>query len=64
MAASPEDLIVAKLEWGVASASNRQLDDVAALLRVGRGTLDLGHVTRWVEALGLQAAWNQVRDQA
>jgi len=62
--ARPEDLIIAKLEWGVAAASDRQLEDVVALLRVGRGSLDLDYVARWVGALDLGAAWGRLSDQA
>lgn len=38
--ASVEDVIVAKLEWAKLGASARQLEDVAALVRINAGQLD------------------------
>ena len=58
--ASVEDLIVAKLEWAKLGASARQLEDVAALVRVQGGALDLAYLGRWVAELGLTAQWRQV----
>lgn len=57
--ASPEDTIVAKLEWAVASSSDRQLSDVAAMLDIGGESLDLAYIDRWIDGLGLQAAWTR-----
>jgi hypothetical protein len=60
--ASPEDMIVAKLEWAARGGSERQLADVAAILHVSGERLDLGYVERWVTALELEAAWARVRE--
>lgn len=57
--ASPEDTIVAKLEWAVASGSDRQLSDVAAMLDIGGESLDLAYIDRWVAGLGLRGAWSR-----
>jgi hypothetical protein len=59
--ASPEDTIVAKLEWALATGSDRQLADVAAVVDIGGESLDLAYVDRWVAALGLQAAWSRAQ---
>jgi hypothetical protein len=60
--ASAEDTIIAKLEWAKDSGSDRQLDDVAGILRVrGEGTLDLAYLEHWIEELGLAAQWHRVR---
>ena len=60
-AATAEDTIVAKLEWAKQSASNRQLSDVAGILRARRDTIDLAYVERWVRTLDLLAVWVQAR---
>jgi len=57
--ASPEDTIIAKLEWAVASGADRQLNDVTAMLDIGGHSLDLAYIDRWVAGLGLQAAWSR-----
>lgn len=58
--ASVEDVIVAKLEWAKLGGSARQLEDVAALLRVRAGQLDRTYVERWVAELGLTTQWEHV----
>ena len=59
--ATAEDMIVAKLEWAVATDSERQLRDVAGMLAVTGDALDRAYVERWVAVLGLTSAWNRVR---
>ncbi len=50
--ATVEDTILAKLEWGKAAGSQRQLDDVVAMISVQRH-LDLDHLHRWASELGI-----------
>ena len=59
--ASTEDTIVAKLEWSVQSGSDRQLRDVAAMLEVSGGSVDLAYLDRWITDLGLEEAWAEAR---
>jgi hypothetical protein len=61
--ASAEDLIIAKLEWSVPFDSDRQLRDAASILDVSGDAIDRGYIGRWVQALGLQAAWSRVADR-
>ena len=56
--ASPEDCIIAKLEWARAGGIEQQLRDVAGMLDAGGEALDLRYVDRWVAALGLDAPWS------
>ncbi len=48
---SKEDLIVSKLIWSKRSGSERQLLDVAAIIRNG---FDVGYVAEWTRKLGLE----------
>jgi hypothetical protein len=57
--ASPEDTIIAKVEWAAAIGSDRQLRDVAAMLDIGGEALDLVYVDRWIVGLGLREPWEQ-----
>jgi hypothetical protein len=57
--ASAEDVIVAKLEWARLGGSARQIEDVAALLRIQAGSLDRAYIEHWVGNLGLTAQWDQ-----
>jgi len=62
--ASPEDMIVAKLEWAALTTSDRQLTDVAVMLTVGEGALDIAYVEYWVAELGLDEGWSRVQSSA
>ncbi len=57
--ATLEDLILAKLEWARAGRSERQIEDVAALIRARRGDLDQAYLDRWLAELGLSAEWSR-----
>jgi hypothetical protein len=59
--ATAEDTIIAKLEWAKHGASDRQLDDVAGILRVRGSELDIPYVERWVAELGLTEQWTRAR---
>lgn len=62
--ATVEDVMIAKLEWAKLGGSIRQLDDVAALLRVNRPTIDHPYLERWVGELGLGDQWEAARTRA
>lgn len=56
--ASPEDPIVAKLEWSKQSGgSERQRRDVAGIVVTVGADLDRGYVERWVRDLDLTDEW-------
>ena len=51
--ATVEDVILTKLEWAKLGGSARQIEDVAALLRVHADLLDRGYLDRWIAELDL-----------
>jgi hypothetical protein len=55
--ATPEDVILAKLEWAKLGGSARQLEDVAGLLEVRGPDLDLPYLRHWVAVLDLSPQW-------
>ena len=55
--ATAEDLVIAKLEWAKLGGSMRQIEDVAALLRVTADALDRHYLAKWVGELELAAEW-------
>ena len=60
--ASPEDTIVAKLEWSKqAGGSERQRRDIAGIIATVGEELDLRYVERWVVELDLQQEWEQAK---
>ena len=58
--ATVEDTIIAKLEWARLGGSARQLEDVAALVRVTGDRLDRAYLDRWIAELGIQQQWRAV----
>lgn len=62
--ATPEDLIVAKLEWSQLGDSELQRRDVVQLVEKVWRTLDRSYIERWVEELGLQMAWAAILEGA
>ncbi len=59
--ATAEDTVISKLEWGLKGESERQLRDVAGILEVRKGSLDLAYIERWVAALGLEPVWKRAQ---
>lgn len=63
--ASPEDTIVAKLEWSkLAGGSQRQRRDVAGIVATVGATLDRAYVEGWVRDLDLAEEWNAAQTTA
>jgi hypothetical protein len=56
--ATAEDIVIAKLEWAKLAASQRQIEDVTAILRMRWESLDHSYLEKWVQALGLTQEWN------
>jgi hypothetical protein len=61
--ATPEDLILVKLEWGRLGDSDRQRTDVLQLVEARWDTLDREYVRTWATQLGLRAEWESILQQ-
>jgi hypothetical protein len=57
---SPEDLVLAKLEWSDGGASELQIRDVRSLIRLN-ADLDWGYIERYAAAMGLTDLLDSVR---
>jgi hypothetical protein len=62
-AATPEDVLLAKLEWAKLGESERQLRDAAGIIEIQGEKLDLEYVERWVAALDIEDQWRAVREK-
>ena len=60
--ATPEDVLLAKLEWAKIGDSERQLVDAAGIVKMQRETLDIAYIEKWVELLDLQRQWHAARE--
>lgn len=60
--ASPEDTLIAKLEWAVlGGGSDLQLRDAAGIVRLRGSELDQAYIQQWVDQLGLAEVWDRIR---
>ncbi len=62
--ASAEDVVLAKLEWAKLGESDRQIEDVAGILRMQDDDLDLDYLESWVSRLGLSDEWRRAWTKA
>lgn len=62
--ATPEDVLLAKLEWAKIGDSERQLIDAAGIMKVQGSALDTSYIQRWVGQLGLEQQWADVQQRA
>lgn len=64
--ASPEDTLLAKLEWyrRGGESSERQWSDILGLLRVRTGRLDVAYLAEWAGALGVPDLLERASRQA
>jgi hypothetical protein len=62
--ASAEDVVISKLEWAKLAQSVRQIEDVAAILRMRWDLLDQSYLEKWIRGLGLATEWNDARNAA
>ncbi len=60
--ASPEDVILAKLEWAISSRSERQWRDVLGIMQTRE--LDWGYLERWASELGVQEDLEHLKQEA
>jgi hypothetical protein len=61
---SPEDIVIAKLEWGKMGESERQIEDAAGVIRRQGSALDMAYVEHWVRELQLEDQWRRARNKA
>ena len=59
--ATPEDVVLSKLEWAKKAGSERQLRDVVGVLEVSGPTMDTAYIESWVEALGVRELWGRAQ---
>ena len=61
---SPEDVIIAKLQWAKLGGSARRIEGAAGVVHFQGGNLDVAYVERWVRVLDLAELWQEVQSKA
>ena len=64
--ASPEDVLLAKLQWYRAGGetSERQWNDLRGILKVSGAAIDLEYLRLWAPQLGVQDLLNKLLGEA
>jgi hypothetical protein len=62
---SPEDTILAKLNWArLSGGSEKQFTDALRVFEVQFQQLDLAYLEQWVEKMGVRPLWVRIKDEA
>lgn len=59
--ASPEDVILKKLQYFQIGGSEKHLRDIASMLLIRRTEIDRFYITEWATKLGVVEEWEMVR---
>ena len=59
--ATPEDVILKKLEYFKEGGSDKHLRDIAGVLRIQGAAIDRVRITEWADRLGLSEVWSLVQ---
>ncbi len=57
---SPEDIILAKLDWLNKSPSDRQLSDIKGVINTNRKSLDMDYLNKWAKKLLVEKSLSKV----
>src|SRR5947208_8313164 len=63
-AATPEDILLAKLEWAKLGESERQIRDAAGIIQIQGANLDREYVERWAAELDIKDEWRAALEAA
>jgi len=58
--ASPEDVILKKMDYFQKGGSDKHLRDIAGVLRIQGTRLDRDYVTKWAKLLGVETVWQSI----
>lgn len=64
MIASPEDVILKKLEYYREGGSDKHLRDAAGVLTISGEMIDRDYIGQWARRLGVEAHWRTVLDRS
>ncbi|MBX3412056.1 MAG: nucleotidyltransferase [Pirellulales bacterium] len=62
--ASPEDVLIKKMEFYREGGSEKHLRDIAGVLRSGKVSIDSAYMAEWTQKLGLTAIWQEVSQRS
>jgi hypothetical protein len=60
--ATPEDVILSKLEWSKLGSSERQWQDALKVAQIQAGNLDLDYIEKWSRELDVHDLWQRIKE--
>lgn len=58
--ASPEDVIIKKMQYYKIGGSEKHLRDITSILKVSKEMIDYGYIEGWVERLAITDVWQAI----
>jgi hypothetical protein len=62
--ATPEDVIISKLDWFKQSDVDKHFSDARGIVAIQKGSLDTAYIARWCEAKSLLDLWCRLQRDA
>lgn len=59
--ASPEDVIIKKMEYYKLGGSEKHLRDITGIIKISGESLDKAYISKWADELGLNEIWEAVK---
>lgn len=59
--ASPEDVIIKKMEYFQKGGSDKHLRDIASMLKISSQEIDRAYISVWAEKLDLKMIWKSIQ---
>lgn len=61
--ASPEDVILKKMEYYAEGGSEKHLRDISGMIKISAEIIDFAYISFWAGKLGLGEIWKEVEEQ-
>ncbi|MEW6417551.1 MAG: hypothetical protein AB1480_05440 [Nitrospirota bacterium] len=58
--ASPEDVIIKKMEYYKEGGSEKHLRDITGILKISEELIDYNYISQWADRLGLKDIWEAI----
>lgn len=61
--ASPEDVIIKKMEYYKEGSSDKHIRDIMGMLKISGEMIDLGYISLWAKRLNLDDIWQPIQEK-
>lgn len=58
--ASPEDVIIKKMDFYREGGSEKHLRDITGILKISSDIIDIDYITKWADSLSLRDIWDAI----